>query len=76
MVDLTAATTVRTVLIIPSDHWSSGTRNVFRLTIGNSNIPSANPICVDFNVDSGAYTCPSAMTGQYLGIYRTTSEYL
>jgi hypothetical protein len=64
MVDLAAATTVRTVLIIPSDHDGlNSARNVFKLTIGNSPTPSANDICVDFNFESGAYMCPSAMTG-------------
>ena len=75
-VDLTATTTVRTVLIIPSDHCCSSTRNVFKLSIGDSTTPSANPVCVDFNVDSGAYECPNAMAGRYLGIYRTTIDFL
>lgn len=66
-----ADTTVRTVVIIPSDHFSPPTRNIFRLTIGFSPTPSDNPICVYFNVASGAYECPSAIIGRYLGIYRT-----
>lgn len=69
MVDLTTATTVRSVLIIPSDHALSSVRNVFTLTIGNSSEPMSNDVCVDFKVKSGAYMCPSAMTGIYLGVY-------
>ena len=75
-ITFTTDTTVRTVLIIPSDHSGLTTRKVFKLTIGDSPTPSANPICVDFSVASGAYECPSAMIGRYLGIYRIIVDYL
>lgn len=61
---------------MPSDHCCEITRNVFKLSIGNQTSPSSNPICVDFNIASGVYECPSAMTGLYLGIFRTDSECL
>jgi hypothetical protein len=68
---------VRTVLIVPSDHYIPETRSIFKLTIGNSASPTSNPVCVDFNLASGAYECPSAMTGLYLGIFRIiTKEFL
>ncbi len=65
-------TTVRTVLIIPSDEYDPLSRNAFKLTVGNLTPPSNNPVCVDFFLRSGAYECPYAMTGRYLGVYRTT----
>ncbi len=58
MITFPTDTTVRTVLIIPSDYYAVSTRNVFRLSIGNLTPPSNNPICVDFNTMSGAYQCP------------------
>ncbi len=56
-------TIVRTVFIMPVEHCCEITRNVFKLSIGNQAPPSSNPVCVDFNLASGVYECPSAMTG-------------
>jgi len=62
-------TTVRSVLVIGRDNCCPE-RNVFQISIGNLRPPSQNPVCVSFNVESGAYQCPNAMTGLCLGIFR------
>jgi hypothetical protein len=61
-------TTVRSILMAITDECCTA-RNVFKVSVGNSQPPSANPVCVSININSGAFSCSSALTGRYLGVF-------
>jgi hypothetical protein len=63
-------TTVRSVLIANTDECCTG-RNIFKVSVGNSQPPSANSVCVSINIDSGAYSCSSPLNGRYLGVFNS-----